>query len=588
MKKNKINILMFIFVIYTIFIILNDYFVYFFPVIGKYSYLISFAITLLSFFFIKKNITIEFKIFDKSDIFFLLLIMFFFIIRVAIPDSSFDVLNYHLINQENPFVNNVSFNFFPGRWINTFSFPLGDRMFYFFRIITNYRLGIIFNYLVLILIYYQFKQLIKCINLTKNEFYISLAAFLSIMTEQILANASTYYTDLISIPLFLELLFIILNEDNNNYYTLFIGGLLISLKLSNAFFVILLAIIYIFKNFKTIKIKHIIIGIFIFSFPFLIYLINNYFQTKNPVFPFYNSIFKSPYLDNINWMETYYGPKNMKELVLWPLYVLTNPRRANDTDIYFGRISYSYISMIILLFIFTYKLIKERKNLKVTYLNNRKEIILVAIYFIYICIWGKFMMGYIRYALILEVYGWLIFLILLKYIFEKHSLILEIIGFSISCLFIYQMSLTVNQILYSCDTLSWRYSALSKNWTEKYNKNKKYIFNSNNVNILNKIDCIGIVDYNPGYAALSSKNIPIISLNEGYANEYGKKEFQNVISKCENIYTITTNYTLERTEKYLDAINYELTDDKIILDVDFLDVENKLYYVKIKEKEIKQ
>ena len=191
MKKSKINILMFIFVIYTIFIILNDYFVYFFPVIGKYSYLISFVITLFGFFFIKKNITIEFKIFDKSDIFFLLLIMFFFIIRVAIPDSSFDVLNYHLINQKNPFVNNVSFNFFPGRWINTFSFPLGDRMFYFFRIITNYRLGIIFNYLVLILIYYQFKQLIKCINLTKNEFYISLAAFLSIMTEQILANAST-------------------------------------------------------------------------------------------------------------------------------------------------------------------------------------------------------------------------------------------------------------------------------------------------------------------------------------------------------------------------------------------------------------
>ena len=98
----------------------------------------------------------------------------------------------------------------------------------------------------------------------------------------------------------------------------------------------------------------------------------------------------------------------------------------------------------------------------------------------------------------------------------------------------------------------------------------------------------GIVDYNPGYAVLSSKNIPIISLNEGYANEYGKKEFENVISKCENIYTITTNYTLERTEKYLDAINYELTDDIIILDVDFLDVENKLYYVKIKEKEIKK
>ena len=63
----------------------------------------------------------------------MVLILGIYAIKFAIPDKAFDTLNYHLYVQENAFSDNVMYNFFPARWINTFSFPLGDRMHYFFR-----------------------------------------------------------------------------------------------------------------------------------------------------------------------------------------------------------------------------------------------------------------------------------------------------------------------------------------------------------------------------------------------------------------------------------------------------------------------
>ena len=160
---------------------------------------------------------------------------------------------------------------------------------------------------------------------------------------------------------------------------------------------------------------------------------------------------------------------------------------------------------------------------------------------------------------------------------------MNVLLFIVSCCLGFQIFSSTNTILFDSDIISWRYSILSENWKEKYRLNSKKILSFKKSKTINDIDCIGIADYNLGYAIMTSKNIPIISLNESYNNDYGKSKYEDFIKKCDNIYTITTKLTKDRTNQYLKEINYEFDDDIKIIDNDFLDSENELLYIKIKK-----
>ena len=155
-EKIKLNIATFILLIYTLFIVINDCLCFAFSKNSSIIfYILSLVICFGLCFFLRRKFKIVKLDFDKIDIVFLLFILSVFLVRFAIPDSSFDTLNYHLYSQERLFSNNTSYNFFPARWINTFSLPLADRMHYFFRYLFGYRLGILANLFCIIIIYYQ-------------------------------------------------------------------------------------------------------------------------------------------------------------------------------------------------------------------------------------------------------------------------------------------------------------------------------------------------------------------------------------------------------------------------------------------------
>ena len=139
--KIKLNVFSLLAILYILFIIINDYMCLIFKTnASAILYIASFVLTSVLFLLLRKKIKIEYKVFDKIDIVFFIIILIVFISRLAIPDSAFDSLNYHIYNQERTFSDNATFNFFPARWINTFSLPLADRMHYFFRLILGYRL----------------------------------------------------------------------------------------------------------------------------------------------------------------------------------------------------------------------------------------------------------------------------------------------------------------------------------------------------------------------------------------------------------------------------------------------------------------
>lgn len=577
MKKCEINLLISIFITYIFFIILNDYLVFTLKIEGLVSYCVSFIFTIALVIFLRRYFKIKIDNFNKIDIMLIVFLLCIFGLRIAIPDSAFDTLNYHVYLQKNAFSDNVNYNFFPARWINTFSFPLSDRLHNFFRIIFGYRLGMFFNGFCAIVIYYQIKRLLKM--LIKNNNLVCILSIIIILTEQIMSNMITYYVDIFNIPIILEIILIILerqniNNNSQNFYVLFLAGILVALKVSNAFFLIPLAIIYIIRYKKSINYKTFLFGFIIFIIPILVYVLNIYIQTGNPVFPFYNSIFKSKYLENSNWIESFYGPKNLLERLFWPIYTIFEPRRAFDTEIYYGRIGFGYIVSILVFIIYVIKIIKDKK------IKNLDFIEFMSCIYIILCLfWSNFMMGYIRYALSLEILSGIICIIFICKYYEK----LFILSLCTICSLSFTFMNTISDIYRTPTELSWRYPySLNKLGFEK---NFDYILNKswNYSDYLEGISCIGISDYNSGYAVLLGVNVPIININEAYNNEFGELKYHEALNKCENIYTISTTWTYDRTNNYVTKAGFTNKGDKRVFKADFLNIENDIILFKIEK-----
>ena len=579
-SRFNISILMFILIFYILFILINDYLCFIFKEnFNLIFYGISFLICISISFLLHKKIKITGIEFNKLDLLLIFILIWVFWCRMAIPDSSFDTLNYHLYLQNRLFSNNVSFNFFPARWINTFSFPLGDRMNGFIRYLFGYRLGTILDIFILIVVYYQVKFILS--KFISNKYYIATISGIILLTEQILANMVTYYVDLISIPIILEIIIVITSsEKKNNFhncYLLLLSGILCALKISNGFYVIPFAIIYLIKNHKTINYKTFIFGTLLFILPVFVYALNNYLQTGNPVFPFYNSIFKSKYYLDFNWVEDFYGPKTFLERLFWPIYIIWCSRRANDYPAYYNRIGYGYIVALIVLGIVLYKKFVAKKKID--------EYEKFCILYIALClVWSNFVLGYLRYGLFLEVLsGIVIAIFLYRSIISKFKFSI-VTTFICLYMFTNTFCLTISDMFKTSYELSWRNTYYVDE--EGYKLNKRFLYDRkwDYSKQTKGIDCVGILDYNSGYASLMfDEKTKILDLNEGYYTEYGKKELEKIKKQCKNIYTISTTHTLERTERYLEKKGYVQKGDTRKFKADFLNYYNDIVLIEIED-----
>ena len=233
--------------------------------------------------------------FNKGDWLIMMVILFFTMLRLPIPDVSFDTLNYHLYLQSPELTNNISYNFFPSG-IQTFSFPLSDHVFNIFRTLLGYRGGVLLNTLILIVIYLQVKDILL-LNKTVNEFFqnhsyfLTVAAFSVISTEFILANIGVYMVDLLAIPFLLETLKWTTAEKHDPKFVLpylvLLAGFAVSLKFFVVIFCLPLLLFEFFRYLKDLTIKLLLTMIFLFVFPLIPYLVYNFTQTNNPIFPYF-------------------------------------------------------------------------------------------------------------------------------------------------------------------------------------------------------------------------------------------------------------------------------------------------------------
>ena len=365
---------------------------------GKYlmSLIISALIVINIFVYWIKKQKIEITIdFEKTDVF-LFIGMFFITIfsGIVYPDFVYDTISYHEYLQKNPFMDKVNYDFFPGRIYCMGLFPVGDRMYYIIRYFFGYRFGATLSFFSTIVIFYQVKNILKILtNNSKMSSIITYGIFL-LMSYSIYVG--TYYIDNICVLFTLQILYIILS--NNDLFQCksklrliaLISGIAIGIKITQIFFIVPLLIYMLIKNIKDIKNVNLldIIQCFILAIlPYIVYLIDNYMQTGNMLFPYYNAIFKSEYFGDYNWIDERFTLNGLINYLFWPVIEGFNYGYYGDEHIFIDPIfGISYICTILYI---VYCFIKRKRDIKF-----QISILAMACY----VIWIITMKGYFRYG----------------------------------------------------------------------------------------------------------------------------------------------------------------------------------------------
>lgn len=587
-KKISINIFMIIFLSISFIVLFTDYITYIFNLKYIYSLLISMVLYSIMFFILKEKITIKNDI-NKYDSIFFIVIAFFAIITIVFPDRTFDTLNYHLFLQENPFSDKIFGDFFPSKNINSFTYAFTDRLFYLFRFFLGYRLGTILQYGILIVIYYQIKNIFSHFikNTKNNNLIISILSLLSTISLSIIELIDSYYVDNVSIIFLLELFIVcifgkkIINKEDYDIKQLLYIGFLVGFafvsKISNAILIIYLFIIYILKNrkiFKYLKLKDILSIISCFIFVIFIYVFYTWISTGNPVFPFYNSIFKSSYYSLSNWMDNRFGPKTFIEYLIWPVYMFFYPGRAYDAAIVEPMWGIGYIICFIYLLKKLYEIV-VRKNK--TY--NEKTLFYFITFFGYL-IWSNFMLGYTRYGLVVLVLGNISTYLFLYDNIKSKKYIMAIIV-AVSLIFNYKYSYDK----YVVDAQFWTFNNIFSHdiYSYKYNIKKSLKFNNSKTIKFEKNSVMAISQANSGFAELISDDIPMVSITNGVSNKKTQKIFNSYFRKNTKIYTLVDSVDLDNFIETINNKKYYITGIKGVYNFDFTDTDNFIYVFRIEK-----
>lgn len=270
--------------------------------------------------------------------------------RAAFPDTTFDVLDYRLINAERslrgfPFIIG---DFFPVR----FPFnPAPDMLTGVSRHILGYRLGTIINYLVVLWAGTILNRLIR--PYIRSAWWRCLGVLLLLLTEHLLFIISNYMVDLLALPLLLEATRLAVSnnpgklENQNTVRIALLLGASVALKLTNLAFAVPILVVYAYNSIiareRPLIVRDCILLVAAFVAPLLPFTLYIYWQTGNPVFPLYNKIFRSAFWPISDFVGVRWGPvvddprwAHMKwwEVLLWPVLV---PFKLENTAPGLGR-----------------------------------------------------------------------------------------------------------------------------------------------------------------------------------------------------------------------------------------------------------
>lgn len=347
------------------------------------------------------------------------------------PDTASDTLRYHLTAQNPEFINYFQEHFAKGNF-QVWGFRLGDKLFYVFRYLLGYRYGTLLNVIVLILIYLQIydilsevdkkygrqeKDIISYIGTNKIVWSLLLT-----LIQDAIFMIGLYYVDILAIPVAIEIVSQLMKAGTeeqkpiNIIYYAALNGVWFAFKMTNIIYIIPCVLIYIYYVRKSMDVKCLGKSALAAALPCSIYLLYNYISTGNPIFPYFNVLFKSDFFSNANFKDGRWGGENLFQQIFWFVYLIFKPdyRQEELSWKYNGILIVGFIGLVLICITLAAQCIKKNKidrSLGVYMLVFFSSSILYGLttgysrYFIF----GMILLGGCAYYLILKIDKYKIF-----------------------------------------------------------------------------------------------------------------------------------------------------------------------------------
>ncbi len=273
---------------------------------------------------------------------------------------------------------------------------------------------------------------------------IHFAVILSVLSPYWLAELGTTLSSWVSVPLVLAGLFYLLRYQNEGFSkgNLFLSGVTLglsfALRQTNVIYVLsslVLLIIFTIGSPPSLqqKIKHFlyfISGIFVGIIPIIPWWMFTYFSTGNPVFPFYNNIFKSQYYSLENFKDSRWEWSVPNSILNIPTgwYAGTPVAELKSIDIRVSLVFVLYVTFFILhfykkIFRSTLQIFVEERylNSKVLTQDFHKFQLFFHLWIITSTFIWIYLFGYVRYWIAVEILLGLAIVHLISMLLSKYK-----------------------------------------------------------------------------------------------------------------------------------------------------------------------
>lgn len=341
--------------------------------------------------------------------------LFFYINRFLLPDFAFDTVNYHVFNGERGLRNFLIpysiKEFFPAG-LHSFS-PFLEFFSAFTRYLFGYRLGtlpgLLSYFLIIIYVYKTAHYLIPDFFSKANRSFAFLFFVNSVVVFELLVQVATYFVDTIH-TMFVVIGFYyftkFIKESKRNYALLAstVFGLSLLGKLTSFVFVIPFVLMLFLQLIKLRDWKTLVFSLVLLFLPFGVFACKIWLSTGNPIFPLYNSIFRSPYFAYVSFQNHNFGPRNITEVLFWPIISAVQKGRLGELEKYFYdyKLSLSFAIAVI----FTTSLLMKTNKVKEVWLIN-----ISIFYFLSYYLWA-YAFGYSRYGSMFEILAGIMLMVL--------------------------------------------------------------------------------------------------------------------------------------------------------------------------------
>ena len=356
-------------------------------------------------------------------------------------DTNWDLQNYHYYDGYAFLQNRLGFDIAPAQ-MQTYYNPILDVIFYLLtRTFPAWVIGFIYGSLHglnLSLIFLLFWYLTNSIKITKKYIFAICLVIVSSTGPAFLSElGNTMNDNLISvITLLVIVLFVVssINLNNGRFIAGYIQvgnagvlmGLNLGVKLQILAFVICTAlclpILY-----RSLKSKLVSLGIYAvtgligFAVSDAYWLWKLWVKFGNPVFPYYNNLFQSPYAAPFQFLDSRFIPTTLTEYLTWPFIISTNSYRVCEllfSDLRFGLLYAVLIVWIAYVIIKKLRAARGSSTPEITLFDTRIGNFLLAFVVSAFIIWMVEFSIY-RYLVTLELLVPLCILLFLDRIFRK-------------------------------------------------------------------------------------------------------------------------------------------------------------------------